>query len=201
MSLFGAVPYLYYMCCNIWVRRINSHVDLYPNQIAVCFWYGIVCDEETNAVVGMELPRVNLSGTLSAEISILSELQFIDLSENSIEGEIPLEIKQLSKLRGINLAYNKIHGTLQGFHPSLSILNVSHNELDGMLTSDFGDEASYWEVLDASYNMMGGLLPQSLGKMSILKVLDLGYNQFYGTIPPSVGELKELKGLFLNDNR
>lgn len=99
------------------------------------------------------------------------------------------------------MAHNDLHGTLQGFHPSLSILNVSHNELDGTLTRDFGEEASYLEVLDASFNKMSGFLPPSLGKMSTLKVLDLGHNQFNGTIPPSVGQLKELKELFLNDNR
>jgi len=99
------------------------------------------------------------------------------------------------------LAYNKIHGTPQGFHSSLSILNISHNELDGTLTTNFGKEAAFLEVLDASFNKMGGLLPHSLGNMPLLKLLDLGHNQFYGTIPPSVGELKQLKGLFLNDNR
>jgi len=143
----------------------------------VCSWFGIVCDEDSKAVIGIELSRVNLSGTIAAEIGILSNLQFIDLSENEIIGTIPIGIRQLPNLSGLNLAFNQLQGSLERFHPDLGFLNVSHNELNGLIGSDFGVEADNLEVLDASFNRIRGVLPSSLGRMPHLKLLNLSHNQ------------------------
>lgn len=54
----------------------------------------------------------DLEGSISSEISQLSELQTLDLSDTLIEGEIPPEMYRLSKLRDLYLQNANLHGEL-----------------------------------------------------------------------------------------
>lgn len=166
--------------------------------VAICQWDGIYCNE-LNTLVKIELPRLGLTGTISAELSVLSDLEIIDFSENMLTGTIPLEVKRMSALKGFNVAFNKIHGAIDGFLPSLKMLNASHNELNTILPN-FG-LTSMMEILDISYNRLSSEIPSTMGAMEMVKHLDLSFNQFIGTIPHSFGDMHDLKGLFLNDNR
>ena len=140
--------------------------------VAVCQWFGVTCNEETRTVVAIELPRVNLSGSISAEIGILKSLNTLDLSGNDVYGAIPYEISQLPKLINLNLSSNNIEGSIETFHPDLKVLNVSHNELRG-----FEVDSDNLEVFDASHNRIGGFVPPSIGSLKKLKILDFGFNE------------------------
>ena len=177
MSMTVRVPRLIYFHYYQMIDRINCTHILFVSIlvvmcVAVCQWFGVTCDEETRAVVAIELPRVNLSGSISAEIGILKSLNTLDLSGNDVYGAIPYEISQLPKLINLNLSSNNIEGSIETFHPDLKVLNVSHNELRG-----FEVDSDNLEVFDASYNRIGGFVPPSIGSLKKLKILDLGFNE------------------------
>ena len=151
------------------------HSSLYKS--AVCTWFGIVCNEDKKSVIKIELPRVQLSGTISAELGILSNLQQIDLSENELFGTIPGDFRELDKLEKLSLGYNHLEGPLEEFHPFLLELNVTHNDLNGPITEDFGFNGGNFKVIDASYNRIGGVIPRSIGNFDDLTFLDFGNNE------------------------
>ena len=80
---------------NTWNRNINwmTHSD-------VCRWYGVLCyNYPNNITVNQILLNDNgLKGSIPPEISLLHELDHIDLGNNYITGAIPSSIGLLSKL-------------------------------------------------------------------------------------------------------
>ena len=141
-------------------------------------WHGVTLDGD-DRVVGLALAGNNLSGTVPASLSTLTELASLDLSGNQLSGAIPPRLRGLSQL---------------------TTLDLSANQFSGLIPPRLGDLGELNE-LDLSGNRLSGAIPPSLGGLSELKVLLLGDNQLDGTIPPSLGGLEFLEALYLNDNQ
>ncbi|GMI69870.1 hypothetical protein like AT5G49750 [Hibiscus trionum] len=63
-------------------------------------WVGIKCTG--SRITSITLPNMNLVGELSGDISILSELQQLDLSYNhDLTGPLPMSIGNLKKLTNL----------------------------------------------------------------------------------------------------
>ena len=87
-------------------------------------------------VVNISLAGRNLVGTLPSSISNLSELSFINLSNNAISGSLPQEIALLENLHTLLLSSNQLSGDLPDFSPSqihLWRMELENNELGGSL--------------------------------------------------------------------
>lgn len=119
----------------------------------------------------------NLMGLLPEELSALSELTALDLSNNRITGTIPA--MQHGDLVYLNLASNSLVGSL---HPSIGALTS--------LTSLY--------VCD---NSLTSTLPESLALLSNLQVFHFGQNQIVGTIPQAVSNLSLLQELNTTRNK
>ncbi len=136
-----------------------------------------MCDGQTQVVIGLELPRVNLSGSINAELGVLRNLRLLDLSENSLTGTIPDDIRLHKNLKTLNLAFNQLQGKVYQVEPILEVFNISRNEFSGPIVNEFGEYPGNLKILDVSHNQIGGVIPASIGRMGGLKLLDLGYNQ------------------------
>ncbi|PQQ12864.1 receptor-like protein 2 [Prunus yedoensis var. nudiflora] len=66
----------------------------------------------------------------------------------------------------------------------LSHLNLSHNQLSGLLEAGLILSLSFLEILDLSYNLLSGEVPL-FPPSSYIRIVDLSSNQFNGTIPSS----------------
>ncbi|KAL4625566.1 hypothetical protein ACB092_05G035500 [Castanea dentata] len=84
----------------------------------------------------IDLSSNNLSGSIPSEISVLSELCFLNLSRNQLIGKIPEKIGIMKKLESIDLSQNHLSGEIPLSLSSLTFLshlNLSYNNLSGKI--------------------------------------------------------------------
>lgn len=129
----------------------------------------------------LQLPTNNMKGTIAEELSLLTDLTFLELQENDLMGTVP------------DLLYDSFDGLL--------LFNVSHNALQGSLPPTIA-KWSTLALLDVSRNQQfTGLLPSELGLLPALNSLDVSHNQFAGALPTELGQLGILRRLSVRGNR
>ncbi|KAJ1281294.1 hypothetical protein BS78_04G295600 [Paspalum vaginatum] len=86
----------------------------------------------------LNLSKNNLDGHIPAEFGNLRSIMEIDLSNNHLRGRIPQEIGMLQNLILLKLESNNITGDVSSLTNcfSLNILNVSYNNLGGIVPAD-----------------------------------------------------------------
>ncbi|XP_015900740.3 receptor-like protein 7 [Ziziphus jujuba] len=157
-----------------------------------------------------------------------NELQWLDLSNNSIHGLIPKWILNISKetmqylnlgqnfltgfeqsplflpwsaLEVISLGYNNLQGSIPVPPPSTMVYILNDNELTGEIPRSICS-LNQLNTLDLSYNKLSGLLPPCFNNFSnSLTYLKLRKNHFYGTIPLTFTKENGLKMFDLSENQ
>lgn len=71
-------------------------------------WFGVGCNLDKNKVVTINLPRFNLTGTLSPSVANLDSLSRIYLGSNHLSGEIPMSWTGLKSLVLLDLSNNNL---------------------------------------------------------------------------------------------
>lgn len=137
-----------------------------------CKWSGVTCDDnpQDQRVVSINLPYMQLGGSISPSIGKLTSLQRLALHQNSLHGIIPNEITNCSQLRALYLRANFIQGGIPSNIGNLSFLTI----------------------LDLSSNSLHGAIPSSLGRLTRLRYLNLSTNFLSGEIP-DVGALSTFR--------
>ncbi|KAJ3221827.1 hypothetical protein HK099_003049, partial [Clydaea vesicula] len=107
-----------------------------------------------------------LSGSLNVPdiFQNLSNLNYVDLSNNSLPGQLPQSLFVLPQLTYLILKFNKFSGSL----PSTIILPKIEN-------------------LDLQSNAFTGDIPPAISSLTTLTQLTLSQNQFSGQLPPLEG--------------
>nr|QAS62442.1 LRR receptor-like serine/threonine-protein kinase FEI 1 [Sedum alfredii] len=127
-----------------------------------CSWTGITCyDDSERRVRSINLPYMQIGGTLSPSIGKLSRLQRLALHQNSLHGTIPIELLNCTELRALYLR---------------------GNFLQGEIPTDIGT-LSFLTILDLSSNQLIGSIPSSIGRLTRLQLLSLSANFLSGEIP------------------
>ncbi|CAH8345974.1 unnamed protein product [Eruca vesicaria subsp. sativa] len=157
----------------------------------------------------LDMSRNALSGPLPKSLTRLNELLYLNLSSNGFSGKIPRGFELISSLQLLDLHGNSFDGNLDGeffiltnasyvdfsgnrlvttsgklvpgVSESIKHLNLSHNQLEGSLTSGF-QLFQNLKVLDLSYNQLSGELP-GFNYVYDLQVLKLSNNRFSGSLP------------------
>ncbi|KAK8587649.1 hypothetical protein V6N12_022133 [Hibiscus sabdariffa] len=152
---------------------------------------------------------LNLSSNqFSGQIPALptSNLQYLYLAGNNFQGEIPLNLTQAcSSLVELDLSYNNLSGLIPssfGSCSSLESFDVSSNNFTGKIPIEIFRNMSSLKELGLAFNYFSGPLPESLSTLSNLEVLDLSSNNFSGSIPVSLCENpgNRLQILYLQNN-
>ncbi|KAL6993475.1 hypothetical protein U1Q18_011591 [Sarracenia purpurea var. burkii] len=126
----------------------------------------------------------SISGELPA--SLPTSLVELSMRNNQIEGNIPAVIGNVENLQVMDLSHNRLSGSVPSglfTHPSLQQLTLSYNQFESVqVPGDLGQESELIAV-DLSNNQLRGLLPSFMGLMPKLSVLALENNKFSGVIP------------------
>lgn len=88
-------------------------------------WWGITCNPKSQVSV-VNLPRLNLNGTLSPSLANLSSLLEIHISGNNLHGLVPEDLTRLKSLRLLDISNNNFDAPLPKFPTSVK-LNTSGN--------------------------------------------------------------------------
>ncbi|KAL9681229.1 hypothetical protein QQ045_013010 [Rhodiola kirilowii] len=127
-----------------------------------CYWTGITCyNDADRRVRSINLPYMQIGGTLSPSIGKLSRLQRLALHQNSLHGTIPTELLNCTELRALYLR---------------------GNFMQGEIPSDIGT-LQFLTILDLSSNQLKGSVPASIGRLTRLQLLNLSTNFLSGEIP------------------
>ncbi|XP_042951864.1 probable leucine-rich repeat receptor-like serine/threonine-protein kinase At3g14840 isoform X2 [Carya illinoinensis] len=123
----------------------------------------------------------------------------IDLTRNYINGSIPPAWGSVPKLAHISLLGNRLTGPIPGALSNIKTLQnltVEFNKLSGNLPSELGNMSSL-ERLFLSSNYFTGELPTSFANLISLKDFRISDNQFSGQIPNYIQNWNNLNKLLI----
>lgn len=167
-----------------------------------CNWSGIVCDQAGN-VSRILLQGMMLSGTISPELSRLSHLRALVLSNNAFSGSIPAELALVTTMWKLNVSDNALSGTIPkefGALASLRMVDMSGNALSGSIPASLFSSCGRLRYVDFSNNNFTGSVPDLLGSCRRLTGIDLSNNLLSGSIPEQLGDLTSLQYMSLTTN-
>eukprot|EP00271_Cylindrocystis_brebissonii_P002956 TRINITY_DN136_c0_g1_i1.p1 TRINITY_DN136_c0_g1~~TRINITY_DN136_c0_g1_i1.p1 ORF type:complete len:1383 (-),score=197.11 TRINITY_DN136_c0_g1_i1:1351-5499(-) len=128
------------------------------------------------------------------DLSPMSALKILDLSNNLLSGTLPLSLLgPQNSLNGLYLAYNNISGEIPPEFGEL-MLNSSYY-------SDYYEMEVTFGQIDLSYNQLSGPIPKELGMLGQgVEMLLLQHNKLNGTVPETLSNLTQLQALDLSCN-
>jgi hypothetical protein len=166
----------------------------------VCSWFGITCDM-SGRVTEINLPLNNMNGIIP-DLSGLTALKVLDLSNNTSTSSIPVSLASLSNLEGLYLAEMGLTGSIPtqlGNLSNLKYLHLSDNALTGSIPSSLGS-LSLLEELLLNVNQLTGAIPGSLGSLNNLTTILLTANNLSGCYDPALSGLCGTTSIDFNEN-
>ncbi|CAI9779604.1 unnamed protein product [Fraxinus pennsylvanica] len=137
------------------------------------------------------------SSTFRWMFNISASLKVIDLAGNQLEGPIPDSFGELFFLEDLVLSDNKLRGGIPSSLRNLHTLDISSNELNGLLPDN--TTFSSLSRLDLGNNKLNAFHTQCLGQPLVLSELDLSYNQLK-RLPEGIEKLSNLSYLGMSSN-
>ncbi|XP_065861545.1 probably inactive leucine-rich repeat receptor-like protein kinase At3g28040 [Euphorbia lathyris] len=151
----------------------------------------------------LDLSRNNLSGNISAEMGLSSNLRYLNLSwNNNLQSRMPQELGYLQNLTVLDLRYAEIYGSIPADiceSGNLRILQLDGNSLTGLIPQEIGNCSSL-NLLSLSRNNLSGPIPKSISKLNKLQILKLEFNELSGEIPLELGKLGNLLAVNISYN-
>jgi hypothetical protein len=182
-----------------------------------CSWDGVVCDESTGHVIGLDLSSSCLFGSINyiSTLFHLVHLQSLNLTNNNFNySQIPSQIGELSRLTDLNLSWSHFSGQIP-----FEISQLSHlSSLD--LSRDYFDYFPKYPHLELKKPNLGTLVgnltrlqklrligvnisstvPNILANLSSLTFLSLSFCGLHGEFPMGIFKLSNLQLLSIGGN-
>ncbi|XP_059302184.1 receptor-like protein 50 [Lycium ferocissimum] len=133
----------------------------------------------------LSLAKNKFTGSIPSSICNLDQLQFLDMSNNSLNNKIPPCLLQKTDLLVVlKLGRNKLSGVLAdtfALNCNLKTLDLSNNDLEGKVPTSL-ERCAFLEVFDIGNNKIRDTFPCMLKKISSLHVIVLRLNRFHGNL-------------------
>ncbi|XP_008775355.2 receptor-like protein EIX2 [Phoenix dactylifera] len=170
-------------------------------------------------LVLLNLEQNKLTGSLPTWIGeSLSRLLILSLRSNMFTGDIPLQLSQLSFLHFLDLSNNRLSGIIPASFKNFTAMKVVRRRAGESYVNfwrtpmvvmqvvmkgrdlDYGKLLSLLTSMDLSDNNLSGQIPEELMDLAGLRNLNLSGNSLAGEIPERIGELRSLESLDLSRN-
>ncbi|CAN4106520.1 unnamed protein product [Withania somnifera] len=170
----------------------------WTTNTSFCYWFGVICSPQSERVMALSLPNMNLEGKISPSIANLSFLTMLNL-----KGTVPQSLFKNQMIESITLAKNTFSGVIWDseiwYAPELRNLNLAGNDLNGTIRPSVGSIIKL-ERLRLDGNRFSGKIPTEIGNLSQLVELDLSHNQLSGSIPASIFSISSLRAVYFVNN-
>lgn len=187
---------------------VQKHLGVNALLQDPCESPGIYCEPRlVNNSYVLRVTRIvyeskQLRGTLSPQISSLSQLKHLSLANNQLFDQIPTQILNCRKMEILDLRGNHFSGQVPLELSSLirlRILDLSRNNFSGNL--NFLQYFPNLEKLSLSDNLFSGRIPQSLKSFRNLRLLNISGNSLLrGPVPVMKQQVEYLSSAELNDD-
>jgi len=131
------------------------------------------------------------------------EIYAYGVQNNKLTGEIPIVICNLISLSVLDLSNNNLSGKLThclgNISSTASVLNLHNNSFSGDIPDTFTSGCSL-KVIDFSENKLEWKIPKSLANCTKLEILNLEQNKINDVFPSWLGMLPDLRVLILRSN-
>jgi hypothetical protein len=125
-----------------------------------CEWQFVTCTDSSE-VVALDMSYYGLVGRIPTELSLLTKLEFLELTRNELTGEIPSEIWSMIQLQHLILNQNFL--------------------LSGTISADVNNLRDL-KTLDVSDTSLEGTMPDFLN-LTQLQTIRVKNNGIHGPIP------------------
>lgn len=186
------------------VRRILIELKVYHNVPvrhrfagSVCRWDGITCNSDRK-VISIQINQADftendspqLVAYLPRDISLLEELETLDLQYRNFMGTLPSELSKLKKMKYLTLKLPGVRGSIPSELGQLTELKnftlTSHNTLTGSIPSTLSNLISL-EHFDLHYNGdMMSTIPIGVTSLQNLHTFRVIHSGLYGRVPPQM---------------
>jgi hypothetical protein len=173
--------------------------DLWVSDLHECDWYTMIGVDPCGRFEQYQIIRnygQQMRGTLPPELSMMTSLWEVTLSDNLISGTIPKEFAQLEELDTLGLSYNLLTGSIPDFvwkYEDMVYMDLAYNFFDGTIPNGVYMTSPNLRDLFLENNNLEGAIPTDFGMLD-WKRLHLDNNQFKGPIPSDInaGRMEEL---------
>ncbi|EOY04295.1 Receptor like protein 6, putative [Theobroma cacao] len=220
----GAIPSTYMKSCGLRMMDLsqNQLQGRIPRSLAHCTKLEVL-------ILGNNL----INDTFPSWLGTLPELKVLILRANGLHGVIgePRAKSEFSELQVIDLSDNSLRGKLPSEYFNIWVamevananslspyMNANTSFEDGELSwydyynyvlilANKGRDLSYENVpgsisaIDLSSNQFQGEIPEAISNLKQIRVLNLSNNNLTGHIPSALGEISNLESLDLSRNK
>ncbi|XP_078436740.1 leucine-rich receptor-like protein kinase family protein [Wolffia australiana] len=183
-------------------RSSVSGIHLGNQKLSGTIPFKSIC--RLQSLAQLDLSSTGVYGGFGTAIGSCVNLEFLDLSGNSLSGVVP-DLSSLKKLQALNLSGNAFTGDFPWRSllsmPSLSSLGLGDNPFNPTLS--FPEELSTMTKLKSLYLSncgIQGTIPPWIGNLTALESLELADNLLLGEIPREISNLEKLWQLELYNN-
>ncbi len=141
-----------------------------------CNWTGITCNY-IGQITSIDLSNNNLQGPLPAELTALTGLNYLNLSNNALIDSIPEYWDSLDLLVKLDLSNNQFSGAIPTSFKTMTSINMIHldfNELDSIPVG-LGYNSSL-RTFTASNNMLAGCFVNGISSFCYKDSINLSNN-------------------------
>ena len=201
-------------------RNSSGWTSEFPNAanstMDCCVWEGVTCNKgNPPRVVKLNLTSQNIYGMIPEQISLLSRMEELILSNNNLAGPIPLGLTLL----GGDFACGSADGIkcnpfgINGRNPpecsgrgectsygGMRHIELQKNRLSGGIPTPISRFYRTLKYFDASSNRLNGTIPDTMGALVFVENLNLFFNRLSGTLPATLGHMVSLRHLSLGFN-
>ncbi|KAG9456243.1 hypothetical protein H6P81_000751 [Aristolochia fimbriata] len=176
-----------------------SKLMLFSNH----FKDGLSALSNCSSLVRLRVEDNSFVDSFPLKFSLLSDIQYVDMSRNMFTGGIPGEISQAVNLQYFNVSSNpNLGGSVPpGIWslPHLRNFSASSCNISGYLPL-FGSCNSV-SVIELGENRLSGVIPEHVSSCRDLERLDLAHNTLTGSIPTELANLPRLSNVDLSHNK